>query len=114
MDVNYDADNLYKATVVDHGGIISMENVGGCIGFSSDRGPRSYETILHIQDEVIVDINNPTRIVNPEIKVPTMVMPRTSGNGHLYTVVEDSLVKCESLSEEERPLKRSIVPHRRG
>ena len=39
MFENYDTNNLYKATIVDYGSIISMENVGGCFTFMSDIEP---------------------------------------------------------------------------
>ena len=110
MFESYDIDNLYKATVVDHGNILFMDNVGGCIGFVSDEAPIRYETILNIVDNEMVDINNPNRVMNSEIKVPAESIPITSRNGHLYTVVEDSLVKYKNtiINEDVKSLKRTL------
>ena len=110
MSKSYDINNLYEATIVDHGTILSLENVGGCIGYSSETAPTYYETILHIIDNEMIDINNPKRFINSEIKDPTEVMPRTSMNGHMYTVVEDSLVKYEGTltNKNEKVLKRTM------
>ena len=110
MFENYDTNNLYKATIVDYGSIISMENVGGCFTFMSDIEPTYYETILYILGNEIVDINNLKRVINSEIKVPSSVMPRTSRNGHLYTVVEDSLVKYKDTitNENAKSLRRTM------
>lgn len=110
MFETYDLDYLYKATIADCGKIISMENVGGCIGYTSDRETIYYETILYIFDSKIIDINNPKRVMNLEIKVPSRVMPITSKNGHLYTVVEDSLVKYKGTitNGNEKVLKRTL------
>ena len=38
MFESYDINNLYKATIEDHGSIVSMENVGGCIGYITNFG----------------------------------------------------------------------------
>ena len=110
MFESYDINNLYKATIVDHGSVLSMENVGGCISYMSDTRPIYYETILHILGNEIVDINNPKRVINSEIKVPSRVMPRTSRDGHLYTIVEDSLVKYidTTTNENVQLLKKTI------
>lgn len=106
----YDLDNLYKATIADCGNIISMENIGGCISYMSDRETIYYETILYIFDNKIIDINNPKRVMNSEIKVPSRVMPRTSKNGHLYAVVEDSVVKYKDTitNGNAKVLKRTL------
>ena len=101
MFESFDINNLYKATVVDHGSILSVENVGGCVSYLSDTEPTYYETILHILGDEMIDINNPKRVINSEIKVPSIVMPRTSRNGHLYTIVEDSLVKYRDTITDE-------------
>ena len=110
MFESYDVNNLYKATIVDYGSILSMVNVGGCVSYTSDTIPIYYESILHIFGNEMVDINNPKRVINSEIKVPSRVMPRISENGHLYTVVEDSLVKYKGTITDEnvKTLKKTI------
>ncbi len=110
MFESYDINNLYKATIEDHGSIVSMENVGGCIGYTSDTKPTYYETILQILGNEMVDINNPKRAINSEIKGPSRSMPRTSSNGHLYTVVGDSIVKYKDTIKRKnvKLLKRTI------
>lgn len=108
MPKSNDKYNLYTATIEDCGRIISMENAGGCVGYMSEKEPTYYETILYVLGDEIVDINNPKRVINPEIKVPSSVMPKISRNGHLYTVMEDSLVNIDAITNKNvKSLKRT-------
>ena len=91
-----------------------MDNISGCVGFMSVTEPTYYETILYILVNEMVDIYNTKRVINSEIKVPSRVMPRTSGDGHLHTIVEDSIVKCKDTIKNENgySLKRTIFDNK--
>ena len=107
MITDYDMDNLYVATIIDHGVILSMDNVGGCISFSSEDEPSQYSTILHIYCGEMIDLDNPSRVMNSEIETPAMETPRISNDGHLYTVVENSMVKYkDALNKNTNSLVR--------
>ena len=92
---------LEATTAADIAGVLEQNRVcelgnGAAISFMD--GATSYDRELY------------NIAINSEIKVPSRSMPRTSSNGHLYTVVGDSIVKYKDTIKRKnvKLLKRTI------